>query len=188
MKTNKLPAQWEIPDQIGITKEDPGLFNVFNFSGEDKEKCKQPEQEPRTTFLQAEDQMLHEIYMDASQDYSSVRRKIVKPPTKWRTNTIKAKKVRPSSDTRQSTSTANNVKTTDKGQTRVPGIFRFGRVAEETRKTGTSLISLQELPRHQNRTEDREHTRRSHKSRPTAIKVQARSKMPQGSATEDKSV
>ena len=38
MKTNKLPAQWRIPDQIGIIKEDPGLVNVFNFVGEDKEK------------------------------------------------------------------------------------------------------------------------------------------------------
>ena len=38
MKTDKLPIQWRIPDQIGITKEDPGLVNVFNFVGEDKEE------------------------------------------------------------------------------------------------------------------------------------------------------
>ena len=119
--------------------------------------------------------------MDASQDYSSVRRKIVKPSRIWRTNTVKAKKFRPSSDTSQSTSAANNFKTTDKGQTRVSGIFRFGSVAEETRKTETSLRLPQELPRHQNRTEDRRHTRRSQKSRSTTIKFQARSKMPQGS-------
>ena len=81
----------------------------------------------------------------------------------------------------QSTSAANNFETTDKGQTRVSGIFRFGYSADETKETVNSLTSPQEPPRHQNHTEDRGHTRRSHKSRPTAIKVQARSKMPQGS-------
>ena len=119
--------------------------------------------------------------MDACQDYSSARRKIVKPSKKWKTNTIKATKFRPSSDTGQSTSAANNFKPTDKGQTRVSEIFRFGSAAKETRKTETSLRSPQELPKHQNRTEDRRHTRRSQKSRSTTIKVQARSEIPQGS-------
>ena len=121
------------------------------------------------------------VYMDAYQDYRSVRRKIVKPSKKWRTNTVKAKEFRPSSDTNQRTSAANSFKTADKVQTRSSGIFRFGSVAEETRKTGTSLRSLQELPRHQNRAEDQGHTRRSQKSRSTTTKFQVRSKMTQGS-------
>ena len=79
MKTDKLPIQWRIPDQIGITKEDPGLVNVFNFVGKDKEEGKQPRQELGTNLMQVEDQMLQGVYMDASQDYSSGRRKIVKP-------------------------------------------------------------------------------------------------------------
>ena len=38
MKTNKLSAQWKIPNQIGITKRDPELTNVFIFVGEEKKK------------------------------------------------------------------------------------------------------------------------------------------------------
>ena len=180
MKTNKLPTQWRIPDQIGITREDLGLVSVFNFVGEDKEEGKQPRQELGTTLMQAEDQMLQGVYMDAFQDYSSGRRKIVKPSKRWRTNAVKAKKFRPSSNIGQGTSATNNFETTNKGQTRESGIFRFGCLAKETKTTVTSLTPPQEPPRHQNRTEDKENTRRSHKSRPTAIKVRAKSNMPQG--------
>ena len=131
--------------------------------------------------MQAEDQMGQEVYMDAYQDCSSARRKIVKPSKKWRTKAIKAQKFKPSSDTSQRTSAANSFTPADKVQTQFSGIFRFGSAAEETRKTATSLRSPQEIPKHQNRTEDSRHTRRSQKSRSTAVKLQVRGKMTQGS-------
>ena len=148
--SNKFSAQWKIPDQIGITKRDPELTNVFRFVGEEGTKCERPEQEMRATFLQAGDRIPHENYMDVSQNYSFARRKIVKPSKKWRTNTIKTKKFRPLSDTGQNTPASKNINTTDKCPTQAPGIFRFGMVAEETRKTGTPPSSMQELPRRQN--------------------------------------
>ena len=79
MTSRKLSEQQKIPNQIGITKRDPELTNVFRFVGEEKGECERPGQEPRTTFFQAGDLTSHGNYMDASQDYSSVRRKIVKP-------------------------------------------------------------------------------------------------------------
>jgi len=154
---------------------------VFDFMGEDNEPCKQSRPEPGAMFMRAEGQMGQGVYMDAYQDYSSVRRKNVKPSKKWRTNTVKAKGFRPSSDTNQRMSADKSFKTADKVQTRSSGIFRFGSAAEETRSTVTSLRSLQELPRHQNRAEDQGHTRRNLKSRSKTIKVQVRSKMTQRS-------
>ena len=110
--------------------------------------------------MQLGDRTPHGTYMDVSQDYSFARQKIVKPSNKWRTNTIKTKKFRPLSHTRQNTPASKNANTTDKSQTQAPEIFRFGKVAEETRKTGTPTSSLQELPRHQNCSEDRKNSRR----------------------------
>ena len=120
--------------------------------------------------------------MDACQDYSSVRRKIVKPAKKWRTDTNKAKEVRPSADTNQRTSAASSLKTADKVQTRPSrGIFRFGNAAKEVTETGSSPTALQELPRHQDRAEDRGRTTKKPKSWSKTVKLQARTEMTQGS-------
>ena len=116
MKTTNSPAQWKVPDQIGVIKEDSGLSAGFDFMGEDYEACKPPRPEPRATIMHVEGQMGQGVYMDAYQDYSSVRRKIVKAAKKWRTATDKPKEVKPSADTNQRTSTASNLKTADKVQ------------------------------------------------------------------------
>ena len=170
--SNKFSAQWKIPNQIGITKRDTELTNVFRFVGEEGKKCERPEQELRTTLLQAGDQIPHGTYMDASQDYSFARRRIVKPSRKWKTNTIKTEQVRPLSDTRQNTPASKTVNTTNKGQTQAPKLFRFGKVAEVTKKTGTPPRSLQEFPRRQNCPHDRKNSRRVQKSKPTTTEIQ----------------
>ena len=155
MKTTNSPAQWEVPDQIGVIKEDLGMGAVFDFMGEDDESCRRTWSEPGATIMQVEDQMGQGVCMDACQDYSSVRRKIVKPAKKWRTATNKPTEVRPSADTNQRTSAASSLKTAGKVQTRsFRGIFRFGSAAKEVTENESSPIALQELPSHQDRAED----------------------------------
>ena len=73
MTSNKTPMQRKVPNRIEITEEDLGLCKVFKFMGEDNEQCRQSRPEPGTTFMQTEDHMEQGFYMDASQDYSSVR-------------------------------------------------------------------------------------------------------------------
>ena len=181
IKTTNSPAQWEVPDQIRVIKEDLGLGAVFDFMGEDNEACRQPRPETGATIMQVEDQMGQGVYMDACQNYSFVRRKIVKPAKKWRTATDKPKEVRPSADN-QRTSAASSLKTADKVQTRPSrGIFRFGSAAKEVTEPESSPTALQELPGHQDRTEDRGHTTKKPKNWSKTVKLQARTEMTQGS-------
>ena len=93
-KTTNSLVQWGVPDQIGVIKEDLGPCGVFDFMGEDDGSCKQTRPEPGATIRHIEDQKGQGPYMDACQDYSSMRRKIVKPARKWSAAMNKPKKVR----------------------------------------------------------------------------------------------
>ena len=64
MKTTNSPAHWEVPDQIGVIKEDLGLGAVFDFMGEDNQACKQSRPEPGATIMQVEDQIGQGVYME----------------------------------------------------------------------------------------------------------------------------
>ena len=129
--------------------------------GEDNGSRKQTRPEPGATIRHTEDQKGQGLYMDAYQDYSSLRRKIVKSARKWSATINKPKKFRLSADTNQNTTPAGSFVKTPTSQVckeeklfkldiagnvqarTINGVFIFGSAARKVIETKTSLPALQ---------------------------------------------
>ena len=101
--TNTL-GHWEVPNHIGVIKEDLGLCDDFDFMGDVNGSRKQTRPTPGEEIRHVEDRNVQELYMDAYQDYGSMKRKIVKPARKWIASTNKPKEFKFSANTNQNTS------------------------------------------------------------------------------------
>ena len=74
--TNNL-EHWGVPNHIGVIKEDPGPCNVFDFMGDIGTPYQQTRLMPGKEIRNIEDWNAQDLYMDAYQDYGSMKRKIV---------------------------------------------------------------------------------------------------------------
>ena len=163
----KPGEEWRVPSQIVVIRDDLGPQEGFNFMGEDVISCEQTRPKLGTAIRHVEGQYALGHYMDAYQDYSSMKRKIVKPSKKWCAPTNKPKELKFSSNTNQNTPlnsrfifgnapqgrTGANApspkpQTMPNRQT-VSGVFMFGYTAKEMRETKTSPLTPHELSRHQ---------------------------------------
>ena len=126
-----------MPNQIGVIKDELGPQESFDFMGDDGSSREQTRSELGTATRLLEDQYALWHYMDAYQDYNSVKRRIVKPSTKCFV----------SGKARQERTGANVLSpeppTTTNRQT-VSGVFVFGYTTKEMPKTETSPLTQHE--------------------------------------------
>ena len=92
-----------VPNHIGVIKEDLRPCEVFDFMGDVGVSRKQTRPKPRIETKHVEDQNVQGLYMDAYQDYGSMKRKIVKLAGKWSAFMIKSKEFKPSANTNHNT-------------------------------------------------------------------------------------
>ena len=88
--TNNLD-HWEVPNHIGVIKEDPRPCDIFDFMGDNGTPCQQTRFMPGKEIRNIENRNVHDFYMDAYQDYGSRKRKIVKSTKKWNASTNRPK-------------------------------------------------------------------------------------------------
>ena len=125
--TNTL-GHWVVPNHIGVIKEDLRPCEVFDFMGDVGVSRKQTRPKPRVEIGHVEGHNLQGLYMDAYQDYGSIKWKIVKPAGKWRASMNKFKEFKSSANTNQ--------------HTLPDGIFVFGRTSQgRTRAKASSSTS-----------------------------------------------
>lgn len=100
--TNTL-GHWGVLNHIGVIKEDLGPCEVLDFMGDIGVSRKQTLPKPGEETRHIEDRNVQGLYMDAYQDYSSMKRKIVKPARKWSASKNKPKEFKFSANTNQNT-------------------------------------------------------------------------------------
>ena len=93
-----------IPNQIGVIRDDLGPCVGFDFMGEDGGSRGQTRPKLGAAIRHVEYQNVQGQYMDAYQDYGSMKRKTVKAAKKWCAPTNKPKEFKFSANTNQNTS------------------------------------------------------------------------------------
>ena len=96
---------------------------------------KQTRSKPGEEIRHVEDQNVQRLYMEAYQDYGSMKRKIVKPARKWSASTNKPKEFKDSANTNQITPPN--------------GVFVFGSAPQGRTGANVSSFAPQETPSRQ---------------------------------------
>ena len=169
-RDGRILKSWEerrVPNQIGVIRDYLGPQEGFDFMGEDGSSRVQTRPKLGTAIRQTEDQYALGHYMDAYQDYSSMKRKIVKPSKKWCAPNNKPKELKFSSNTNQNTppnsrfifgnasqgrTEANTSSSESQAETNhqtVSGVFMFGYTAQEGTEIKISPPTPQDLARPQ---------------------------------------